>query len=292
MILKNNPPQGFLDEETRDGYTVSAHMKKVWAVQLDMLQELQRVCEKYGLRFWMEGGSLIGAVRHHGYIPWDDDIDVVMPRADFDKLQEVGPQEFTHPHFFQNFYTDPHYNHRHIQIRNVESAEYNSADLARYCRGIFLDIFPLDYLPNNPRAIRKHEQKLRKMKQRIKFTQKVFRHLPEGWYKHCRDNTKCLSDKWLYAQFEDELRKYKEDRAVVCCPIGYKNYSVVRAVSDYKETVLTKFEWLEVPIPAAYDSMLTAEYGDYMTPVHSATRHGAHTYETDRSYREVFKKVL
>ena len=84
----------FLREEIICGYKVSTKMKKIWAVQLDLVLQLKRVCEKYNLRYFMYAGTLIGAVRHQGYIPWDDDLDIIMPRADYDKLKAVAETEF------------------------------------------------------------------------------------------------------------------------------------------------------------------------------------------------------
>ena len=91
----------FLPEE-RNGYMVSSEMKKVWAVELDLLNEFARVCDKYRLKWFAHAGTMLGAVRHHGFIPWDDDIDVVMPREDYERLCSIGSSEFSRPYFFQN----------------------------------------------------------------------------------------------------------------------------------------------------------------------------------------------
>uniref|UniRef100_UPI0027346B1B LicD family protein n=1 Tax=uncultured Duncaniella sp. TaxID=2768039 RepID=UPI0027346B1B len=75
-----------LSEEIRNGYTVSTLSKRVWQIQLDMLGVLLKVCKKYNLKIWAEGGTLIGAIRHKGFIPWDDDIDISISRPDYEKL--------------------------------------------------------------------------------------------------------------------------------------------------------------------------------------------------------------
>ena len=81
-------------------------MQAVWAVQMDLLKELIRVCEKYNITYYGDSGTLLGAIRHKGYIPWDDDIDVVMTRSEYNRLLEVAEKEFTHPYFFQTRETD------------------------------------------------------------------------------------------------------------------------------------------------------------------------------------------
>ena len=100
--LKIQLPEGFLNEEVRCGYVVTHEMKKAWAVMLDLLAELDRVCKKNNIKYYANGGTMLGAVRHKGFIPWDDDIDVMMFREDYDRLMEIGPKEFTYPYFFQN----------------------------------------------------------------------------------------------------------------------------------------------------------------------------------------------
>lgn len=99
MNIQHYPPKEFLEREIRGGYEVSEQMKRVWAIEIDMLQELFRVCDKYGLTIWAEGGTMLGTIRHGGFIPWDDDIDMAMPREDYDRLQEVAADEFKHPYF-------------------------------------------------------------------------------------------------------------------------------------------------------------------------------------------------
>ena len=95
-------PNDFWKEEERCDYKVSKEMKQIWAVELDLLHMFDTVCKKHQLRYFASDGTLLGAIRHHGFIPWDDDIDIAMLREDYDKLCKIGPAEFKHPYFFQS----------------------------------------------------------------------------------------------------------------------------------------------------------------------------------------------
>lgn len=81
--------ESFTQKETRAGYSISTKMKRVWETQIDLVKVLEKICKKYNLTFFAIYGTLLGAIRHEGYIPWDDDIDVVMPRKDFEKFKKL-----------------------------------------------------------------------------------------------------------------------------------------------------------------------------------------------------------
>lgn len=90
--------ESFTQKETRAGYSISTKMKRVWETQIDLVKVLEKICKKYNLTFFAIYGTLLGAIRHEGYIPWDDDIDVVMPRKDFEKFKKMAVNELEYPY--------------------------------------------------------------------------------------------------------------------------------------------------------------------------------------------------
>ena len=145
----------FYREEVRCGFPVTEKMKRVWAVQLAMLDEVERICRKYGLRYFADSGTLIGAVRDKGYIPWDDDIDLAMLREDYERFVKVAPRELGEGLKLQTVYTEENYLRGHAQIRDGRTTGYNEEDArAGYNCGIFIDIFPLDGMPDGKLAAR------------------------------------------------------------------------------------------------------------------------------------------
>ena len=106
LITNGSIEPTFLQEEVRNNYVISSNMKKVWAVELDLLKKFIELCEKYQLTYWVGFGTLLGAVRHHGFIPWDDDMDVWMPRADYERLLQLTPDVIGEPYFLQTTMND------------------------------------------------------------------------------------------------------------------------------------------------------------------------------------------
>ena len=104
------PDPKFFEKEIRCDYLIDERMKKIWAVELEMLQRFDEVCKKHGLTYWAFYGTLLGAVRHQGFVPWDDDIDLAMLRDDYERFQAVAPYGQNHLALFE----DPgQQDHRH-----------------------------------------------------------------------------------------------------------------------------------------------------------------------------------
>lgn len=275
-------PEGFLREETRDGYTVSAKMKEVWAVELDLLQCFINVCEKNGLRYFMDSGTLLGAVRHQGFVPWDNDIDVSMPYDDYIKLREIAKSEFNGPYFLQSEYDYARagVSSVHGVLLNTETTAIHRRDfdtITSYKSGIGFDLFPLIGLP--PAFERK--QYIRTLQEHKKQMDLIAR-------KHRNDPSVDVGDELLslLSQFESLLAR---------CPISPATKKVALLSNgvipdhhifnywDFLDTVSLPFEMLTPTAPRGYEDYLRTHYGVWKKPVQQYT-HGEMFFDTDRSY--------
>ena len=169
LPIKIELPEHYLEEEVRCDYTVSRKMKEVWAVELDLLSELARVCSKHNIEFYAEGGTLLGCIRHKGFIPWDDDIDIAMTRDNYRKLC-AATDDFHFPYFLQTEQTDFGSMRGHAQLRNslTTGALESETDL-QINQGIFIDIFPMDVVPDAPEAFENQKEDIYKFKKKAFF---------------------------------------------------------------------------------------------------------------------------
>ncbi|MCD8124927.1 MAG: LicD family protein [Lachnospiraceae bacterium] len=126
--------------------TYNGQLKELQKVQLECLDEIDRICKKHGIRYFLAGGTLLGAVRHQDIIPWDDDIDVMMLREDFEKFDAVAVQELDEKYFYQSNQTDPWYHSPFPKIRRQDSVFMTkySERFPKMNQGIFVDIFVHD----------------------------------------------------------------------------------------------------------------------------------------------------
>ena len=153
-------PEAFFQEEIRDGYLVSEMMKRSWAAQLSILDSLKKLFEKYDLQYFAGYGSLLGAVRHGGYIPWDDDLDIVMPRKDFMILLEHA-DEIEDGLLIRSFYnSDSYMNFNAVATHKADVLRWDDDRFDRYygCPFIcYVDIFPWDYVPGDKELLTKQK---------------------------------------------------------------------------------------------------------------------------------------
>ena len=264
LPIKMKLPDHFLDEEERCGFTVSPKMKKIWAVELDLLHEFQRVCKKYNLKYFTDSGTTIGAVRHNGFIPWDDDIDLAMFREDYKKLCQIAPQEFKHPYFFQTEESDPGSARGHGQIRNSLTTGIleSERDLHyRFNQGILLPRW--NFIA---RAINFIKYKY--------YHSKFF--FPHGYNKFLYEYEKCAS-KYV----SDNTTKYITNLSL----LPYKEHRT-RLREDYSSAIEFTFEMLSLPVPIGYDRILTNVFGNWKVPQKEPSLHGGIFFDPEKSYTQ------
>lgn len=295
-------PYNFFIEETRNGFTVTKKRKKMWAIELEMLNELKRVCKKYNLTFYADSGTLLGAIREKGFIPWDDDIDIVMFRKDYDKLLKVGVEEIKKPFFLQCAYSDIDYYRGHAQMRFDGTAAIlkHEANKVAFHQGIFLDIFPLDYTDETEKRKRAKCDRLKKYKQ-----------LFNVWTSGVRAyNQRCLlskiklllcnviGKKRIYKHYEKKCRNTKSNKKTVDKVSYYWDYENYKNLNEeyFGDPVYMPFEFTEIPVPREYDTILKKYYGDnYLCPQIKQSGHqltsGDMIIDTERSYQDILNQM-
>ena len=300
VALKHPFPDSFFEEEDRLGFHVDRKRKEIWAVELDMLLELDRVCRKLNIPYYLDGGTLIGAVRDGRFIPWDDDIDVSMLRENYDRFIREAPAEFEAPLFLQTGYTEENYDRGHCQLRNSETCAIRPKEIGRvrFNQGMFLDIFVIDDV--FPERL---EDQFRKREKLWHFHQVWGHHdyhpNPVRWgVRWCRYLLyRCRYPKsaMFYERFERIFRAEKKSEYVDSLMFHTRADQVHMLRRCWLEnTRLTSFEGHLFPIPEGFHEYLTEYYGDYMTPKNVSSLHnagGQTIFDTERSYTEVLKEI-
>lgn len=286
--------EDFLKEEVRNGYRITELQKKVWAIELDLHRKIAEVCEKYSLRHWVAAGTLLGAIRHNGFIPWDDDFDIWMPREDYEKLLSVGEKEFGDPYFLQTTLNDTDYYSAFARLRNSNTTGILNVSKNNKCNnGIYIDIFPMDGAAD--------KESTRKRRNFINHGRNALAHaymynvnpsfLARTANKILRFPLVKYDYKKTYAKVNDYARKYKfgETGYVGVTAFSMSFRRVVAFKKEYfKETVMHRFEFTEVPVPVGFHEILTEKYGNYMEFPPVEIRGAWHEFDfaPDTPYRE------
>lgn len=291
LPIKLELPEGFLQEETRCNYIVSAKMKAVWAVQLDLYIELKRVCDKYQLTLLGDGGTVLGAVRHGGFIPWDDDMDLMMPREDYDKLCAIASEEFSYPYFWKTEETDPGCLRGHAQLTNSETTailDWEKDTLSHTNKGIFIDVFPYDNVPDDVAERASYIERIVELKNRASKYAAWFygENRSKGFKKLIKSFLlplfKAVNKQYCNNYYKKmEILRHKYNKTLTS---DWSNLAVINSThgerfiqrkSWYEKLQKVQFEFLDIEIPGEYDAYLQNVYGDWHKMVQGTSLHGS-----------------
>ena len=249
-------------------------LEAVHGVQKELLKKLDQVCREQGLRYTAIHGTLLGAVRHQGFIPWDDDVDIAMPRQDYDRLLALAPKVFLEPFFLQTpANTENIFYGGYAKLRRSGTAAIEPQHRGRNChQGIWIDIFPLDFCPEDG-------EKRKWLQRRITFWQRL---LMAKLYRPCHGMpedinpkvlsfyyllARCLRRRWIRSRLEQLFRNCrKSDKlAVLACYYGANPNRNVYSASLFDLLTEVPFEDFVIPVPNNYDDILSERYGsNYM----------------------------
>lgn len=285
-------PAGFFQEETRCDFVISSMMKRAWAAELEVLQVVAELCERNGLQYFADWGTLLGAVRHQGFIPWDDDIDISLKREDYDEFIRRLPEELPKGFVMSGMYADSERLQQaaHSQcIRVIADEElWDFNDYMRRFHGfpyqrIGIDIFPIDYMPKDGELVEVQ-------KDIVLYGMAILQYWDELYQSGELDARLCGMEELCQvtiprdAGTEVFLRRlidsvsalYRaseaEELTVYSLYVTRPDYRLKK--EWYQKAVKIPFEHTEIAVPCGYHEVLTAEFGDYMVPDQGNRGHG------------------
>lgn len=263
IIQEGIVPESFLKPEVCCDFYVDETRKKIWTIQLDLLYQVDKICRKYKIKYFLFWGSLLGSVRHKGFIPWDDDLDIALLREDYEKLMN-HKDEFSYPYFLQTPFTDKGYYYAHAKLRNSNTTALDYPFLFQgFNMGIFIDIIPLDYInPTNA------ETKFLEAKKYI-LDNNIAMRLKHP-YLNERDKLRVKNFKGgdgldSFKKIETIVKSdKKEDKvaALIISVYGLDRESWESSLFD--EIIECDYNGIKTFIPKGYEKILKITYGDYM----------------------------
>jgi len=258
--------------------------EKLHSCQLLLAGELKRICEKNNIKYYMIAGTLLGAVRHKGFIPWDDDMDFAIMRKDFPRFISACENDLGEDFELQHMFSDEHYALpvAKLLLKGTNFTERNSSK-NQSKKGIFIDIFPYDNIPDTEAQRKKHNKNTYFLK-RLFLAKQGYSIAEKGQllkalvYFALRVMSMLVSKKWLRNRLDRELRRFENQTTKKVAALGgaysYQKESVER--EWFFESVELPFEDITLSAPKEYVKYLTYFYGDYMTPPPEDKRNNRH----------------
>lgn len=241
-------------------------MNRLQTVELELLKAFVDICEKLELKYYLVCGTALGAVKYGGFIPWDDDVDVALPREEYRRFLQEAPALLPEHIFLQNYRTDPAFPHVYTKLRHSGTTfiEEGTAHLPIH-HGVYLDVFPLDGYPEGKLAGKIFDLKKKLLtwqqycalkgdpKPRVRLRNKFYRAL--GFHKR---TAKTM------AAMERLFCRYPARTGAIWCNHGnWQGRLEYAPRTQYGEGTWASFEGLRVRIPEQFDAYLTQKYGDW-----------------------------
>lgn len=244
--------------------------KKIQELEFKILCEVDRVCNNHHINYSVAYGTMLGAIRHKGFIPWDDDVDIILMRKDYIRFKEACRNELGENFFYQSNDTDLEYFYLYDKIR-LNNTVFRESHAAKYNmhQGVYIDVFPVDFIPANrwKRAWQYYSFHFFRTGVQTKYLQLSAR---EGSKKIAAAILRLLyapfSLPWLYKKAHQVAMAYDDDAEPRLAGNFFSPYKKkdVYSISIFKEWSRCVFEGREVGILSEYDRMLRQLYGDYM----------------------------
>lgn len=274
-------------------------LDKIKKIEVEILKEFIKICNEFSLQYFALGGTMLGAVRHHGFIPWDDDIDIGMFRDDYEKFIRFSREMLPNHLFLQNINTDPDCLIPFTKIRDSRTTFIETSCKNRKMNhGIYIDIFPLDFFPQNDCE-----------KKKISRKKKIIRYRMYREYTIPKENQSSQIKEFIKRFISTILRILYPtvNQAIIAGEHLFMSVKHSDYIANYygawgdKEIVPAEwygegsnalFEGISIKIPKHYEKWLTQVYGNYMEypPVEKrTTHHYAEIIDPDTSYLEYIK---
>ncbi len=285
-------------QETESKDTVCP--RTLQSVELELLKALIHCCDELGLKYYLIGGTLLGAVRHHGFIPWDDDIDVGMPRADYELFLHNAQPLLPEYYFVQCRDTDPELLISFAKLRDSRTTFIESSTRHRRINhGVYIDIFPLDNYPETAWKQSVFDFRLRMLSLRIRSAFALREENKKNAVIEFGMKAASALMSIRYPKAEDALEaREKLYRSVAHSSLlanlgGAWGKKEIAPAEWFGEGVKGMFEGLRTRLPSEYDKWLKQVYGDYLQlppPEKRVVHHYTDVIDLDRSYTEYMRE--
>ena len=244
-------------------------LDKAKKIELEVMDYLDKICKKYDIKYYLFWGTLLGAIRHKGFIPWDDDIDVAMMPDDYNKFLEVMKNENSDKYYLQNIENTKYCNFTFSKIRKYKTTMVEEElNYLPFGKGINVDIFPLYKYPKNKLGQMRFNYRFRLAN--LLLNRDVKLGGIKGKLIHCFLHLipRSLNNKIIIRKL-NKLLKYNKDFDEY-----YIRQGKLFKKEWFSEDITLPFEDKKYKAPSGYDGILTRLYGDYMTPPPKDKRYG------------------